>query len=183
MNIVLNITQRTGNLPLFTVDLNVISSGIPIITSLTHVDNLAPLSQIHPCSQRNLLTRGLVQIEESQVVETGHSFSYKTGSIVVDPETHHVIQPGADNLTLSRFPVFAVGAMTRGQMIDASMAQGIARSTAAVADVLITLRTPKQQLTISLQIRSTDFSRSGNLLEPRNAIQGYLIGLSFFSLK
>ena len=52
---------------------------------------------------RNLLKRGLVQIEESQVVETGHSFSYKTGSILVDPETHHVIRPGADNLAF-KFP-------------------------------------------------------------------------------
>ena len=85
----------------------------------------------------NLLKRGLVQIEENQVVETEQSFSYKTGSIVVDSETHQVIQPGAGCLSLPSLPVFAVGAMTRGQMIDASMAYGIARSTSAVADGLI----------------------------------------------
>lgn len=86
----------------------------------------------------NLIKRGLVQNEEIQVVEMAHSFSYKTGSIVVDPETHQIIRPGAQGLTLPSLPVFAVGAMTRGQMIDASMAHGIARSTATVADVLIT---------------------------------------------
>jgi hypothetical protein len=95
---------------------------------------------------RNLLMRGYVQIEETmggvpappahpEAVpgEAPDRFSYKTGSIVVDPETHRV----AGNDQFSK-PVYAVGAMTRGQIIDASMANGIARSTGTIADRIIT---------------------------------------------
>ena len=77
---------------------------------------------------KNLLQRGLIQIGESSDPP-----AYETGSIVIDPRTHRVMQENAD------VPLYAAGAMTRGQMIDASMAQGLIRSTAAVADDLISL--------------------------------------------
>lgn len=79
---------------------------------------------------RNLLQRGLIQTGESSETHV-----YKTGSIVIDPQTHLVIPEAADDPC--RAPIYAVGAMTRGQMIDASMANGIIRSTAAVADDLL----------------------------------------------
>jgi hypothetical protein len=87
---------------------------------------------------RNLLQKKLIQIEENQAAESAQHVSYKTGSILVDPKTHQVIRPGFDKAALSNPAIFAVGAMTRGQMIDASMAYGIARSTAEVADYLLT---------------------------------------------
>ena len=86
---------------------------------------------------QNLLRRGLVQIEESRAVEKAEGLSYRTGSLVVDPETHQVIRVDADGVPLPNRSIFAVGAMTRGQMIDASMAYGITRSTATIADYLI----------------------------------------------
>jgi hypothetical protein len=48
----------------------------------------------------------------------------------------------ADGTGSTDSPLFAVGAMTRGQMIDASMADGISRSTAAVVEHLINLLMP-----------------------------------------
>jgi uncharacterized NAD(P)/FAD-binding protein YdhS len=87
---------------------------------------------------RNLLQKKLIQIEENQAAESAQHVSYKTGSILVDPKTHQVIRLGFDKAALSNPAIFAVGAMTRGQMIDASMAYGIARSTAEVADYLLT---------------------------------------------
>ncbi|MBT8361931.1 MAG: FAD/NAD(P)-binding protein, partial [Deltaproteobacteria bacterium] len=86
---------------------------------------------------RNLLRRNVIQVEETRIVEPADYSSYKTGSILVNPETYQIIQPDRDAASVSNPPVFAVGAMTRGQMIDASMAYGIARSTAAIADLLI----------------------------------------------
>ena len=56
---------------------------------------------------------------------------------MINPRTHRVIQENAAGLP--HIPLYAVGAMTRGQMIDASMAYGLIRSTAAVADDLLSL--------------------------------------------
>ena len=83
---------------------------------------------------RNLLERGLIQIGESSDPP-----AYGTGSIVIDPRTHRVIPK---NDARDSLPLYAVGAMTRGQMIDASMAYGLIRSTAAVADDLLSLLHP-----------------------------------------
>jgi hypothetical protein len=67
---------------------------------------------------------------------------YRTGSILIEPETHRVVRDIADGTGSTDSPLFAVGAMTRGQMIDASMADGISRSTAAVVEHLINLLIP-----------------------------------------
>lgn len=86
---------------------------------------------------QNLLKRELVQIKEKQEVGSVQSYSYMTGSILIDPLTCQVVQPRA-NLTAKPDPqLFAVGAMTRGQVINASMAIGISRSTAVIAEKLI----------------------------------------------
>ena len=55
------------------------------------------------------------------------------GSILIDPDTHRVVLPAADCARNHDLHLFAVGAMTRGQIIDSSMALGLARSTAKVA--------------------------------------------------
>jgi hypothetical protein len=98
---------------------------------------------------RNLLRRGVVRVEERRDmdaqplfgVDTGPAHPngqaiYRTGSILIEPETHRVVRDIADGTGSTDSPLFAVGAMTRGQMIDASMADGISRSTAAVVEHL-----------------------------------------------
>jgi uncharacterized NAD(P)/FAD-binding protein YdhS len=52
-------------------------------------------------------------------------------AIRIDPRTHRVVLPDFGSA------VYAVGAMTRSQIIDTSMAHGIARSTATVADHIL----------------------------------------------
>ena len=99
---------------------------------------------------QNLLKRGIVQIEETREVrpeelqsdlqserQQSQVQTYKTGSIWIDPKTHCVIQPSRDMKTKQPIAIYAVGAMTRGQIIDASMAHGIARSTSEIANSLI----------------------------------------------
>lgn len=104
----------------------------------------------HSALARNLIKSGTVQIEEFRPVDiAAHSDldvvaglesqgeTYKTGSIWIDPETHHIMQMGAEKKITKSDTVYAVGAMTRGQNIDASMVRGIARATSGIADDLI----------------------------------------------
>jgi hypothetical protein len=60
--------------------------------------------------------------------------TYKTGSINIDPKTHHIIKPTSKNITTNSKAIYAVGAVTRGQIIDASMAVGIVHSVGRIAD-------------------------------------------------
>jgi hypothetical protein len=100
---------------------------------------------------KNLLASGTVQIEELQ--PSGHNAdserqnaggadaagaSYKTGSIWIDPDTHQIMQLGPDEKRTRSSYIYAVGAMTRGQIINASMAQGIVQATSRIADDLVT---------------------------------------------
>jgi uncharacterized NAD(P)/FAD-binding protein YdhS len=98
----------------------------------------------------NLLKSGTVQIEEFRPVgheaHIGEKISsasaaegetYKTGSIWIDPETHHIMQRGPDKKVTQSSTIYAVGAMTRGQIIDASMARGIVQATTRIADDLV----------------------------------------------
>jgi len=95
---------------------------------------------------KNLLERGIVQNEETQAVQPENRQNnrsnqqpetklhiYKTGSMWIDPETHHVMRQASDNIATRSKAIYAVGAMTRGQIIDASMAHGIMQSTARIA--------------------------------------------------
>ena len=95
---------------------------------------------------KNLLKRGIIQNEETQPVQQEDRISkrsakqpktklhtYKTESMWIDPETHHVMRPASDNMPTKSKAIYAVGAMTRGQIIDASMAHGIVHSTARIA--------------------------------------------------
>ena len=95
---------------------------------------------------RNLLRRGTVQIKEYRPADRGHDITadpaiagetYKTGSIWIDPETHQIMQIGPDSTVTRSSFIYAVGAMTRGQIIDASMARGIVQATARIADDVV----------------------------------------------
>jgi uncharacterized NAD(P)/FAD-binding protein YdhS len=99
---------------------------------------------------QNLLKRGIVQVEErlhvpsedkQDVISADQqklsSPVYKTGSLWIDPSSHAIMQRGAADKAERSGKIYAVGAMTRGQIIDASMARGIVQSTAEIADGLI----------------------------------------------
>ena len=62
---------------------------------------------------------------------------YKAGSVWIDTETHQIIKMSNDGSANRSERIYAVGAMTRGQIIDASMANGSVRSTSAIARILI----------------------------------------------
>jgi hypothetical protein len=96
---------------------------------------------------KNLLKRGIVQNEEAQPVQQKNRQSnrsvkqpktklntYKTGSMWIDPATHQVIRKVSDKTPVKSNSIYAIGAMTRGQIIDASMAHGIVQSTAHIAN-------------------------------------------------
>ena len=99
---------------------------------------------------KNMLRSGTVQISEFRPI--GHQThlddkissalaaegeTYKTGSIWIDPETHQIMQIGPDNTVTRSSFIYAVGAMTRGQIIDASMARGIVEATSRIADDMV----------------------------------------------
>jgi len=105
---------------------------------------------------RNLRLSGTVQTTEIRhVVKKEYSNSktaagskpttqvHETGSVWIDPGSHKIIKMGSDNtITLSN-AIYAVGAMTRGQIIDASMARSIVQSTARIASDIIGYLTRK----------------------------------------
>ena len=99
---------------------------------------------------RNLLKSGTVQIEEIRSIGSKPNLSndsaselenavdvYKSGSIWIDPATYHVMQIGAGGKIAKSNAIYAVGAMTRGQIINASMARAIVQATSRIADDLI----------------------------------------------
>jgi hypothetical protein len=94
---------------------------------------------------QNLLKKGVVELIKPFGSSSGKSSvqaGARPGSICIDPATHRVLRtkPLSSRCADSAggdFELFAVGAMTRSQIIDASMAYGIARSTAAIANQLI----------------------------------------------
>ena len=97
--------------------------------------NPSPLAQ-------KLIQRGTVLIEEFRPADNPCDPAtadeiYKTGSIWIDPQTHHIMQMGSGYKVTRSNRIYAVGAMTRGQIIDASMARGIVEATSRIADDLI----------------------------------------------
>ena len=67
----------------------------------------------------------------------GESDHYMAGSVWIDTGTHQIMKVSNDGSTTRSENIYAVGAMTRGQIIDASMANGSVRSTAAIARIVI----------------------------------------------
>jgi len=99
---------------------------------------------------KNLIRSGIVQIEEirpeAPANRAGRQFAlgfetagppHKTGSIWIDPATHRIMQMGPGEKITKSKAVYAVGAMTRGQIIDASMVRGIVQAISRIADDLI----------------------------------------------
>ena len=99
---------------------------------------------------KTLINSGTVQIEEFRLTDSTPSISenivpesetasetYKTGSIWIDPETHRIMQKVSDKKIAQSSTIYAVGAMTRGQIIDASMARGIVQATSRIADDMV----------------------------------------------
>lgn len=99
---------------------------------------------------RNLCRSGIVQTTEirparrtaslkPRAILGSNSISQanKTGSIWIDPETHRIMKTGPDGTITPSSAIYAVGAMTRGQIIDASMARSIVQSTSKVANDII----------------------------------------------
>ena len=62
---------------------------------------------------------------------------HKLGSLLIDPETHRVLKVEPDREAKKSNRIYAVGAMTRGQIINASMARGIVQATSKIADDLL----------------------------------------------
>ena len=73
----------------------------------------------------NLLGKGIVHIEGS-------------GSLWIDPETFRVMRHGVDGTITSSQRLYAVGAMTRGQILDTSTVSASALSTSMIAKELET---------------------------------------------
>jgi len=99
---------------------------------------------------KTLINSGTVQIEEFRPTGSTPSIrenivpepktaseTYKTGSIWIDPETHLIMQKVSDKKIAKSSTIYAVGAMTRGQIIDASMARGIVQATSRIADDMV----------------------------------------------
>jgi hypothetical protein len=99
---------------------------------------------------QNLITSGTVLIEEIRPLDPiTHSFqdiagesatadnAYRTGSIWIDPATYHIMQRGPQDYITRSETIYAVGAMTRGQIITASMVRGIVQATSKIAEDLV----------------------------------------------
>jgi hypothetical protein len=93
---------------------------------------------------QSLVARGIVLTEASRLdhppgdtVRDGDNPSeaglHNTGSIWIDPESHQVMQRTVDGQVRPAQSVYAVGAMVRGQILDASMAQSIVQSVSKAA--------------------------------------------------
>jgi ATP-dependent protease HslVU (ClpYQ) peptidase subunit len=61
----------------------------------------------------------------------------ETGSIWIDPGTHRIMQATSGQMAMPSEGIYAVGAMTRGQIINASMARGIVQATSKIAEDLV----------------------------------------------
>ena len=125
------------------------SSGIKTRDSYRYVVNARgqPTSiQTDPSPlTKNLLKRGIVQTQGTKPLKnalqgsrssTRQNMNLDAGQIRgvrIDPATHQLIRQTQHKTSETSCVIYAVGAMTRDQIIDASMARGIVASTAIVA--------------------------------------------------
>jgi len=86
---------------------------------------------------QNLIRRLMPQSGQNGETYPDHRSNALHESLKIDPESHLVVIPAADDNASIGLPVFAVGPMVRGQIIDTSMAYGLSRSTSQVADRLL----------------------------------------------
>ena len=62
---------------------------------------------------------------------------YDTGGVWIDPQTYRVVQGAKQGRMVFSDLIYAVGAMVRGQILDAIMARRCVRATAVIADQVI----------------------------------------------
>lgn len=84
----------------------------------------------------NLLASGTVRIETLPLPGSAEG-DYRTGAVWIDPGTHRVVQKTADGSSPVSSRIYAVGAPTRGQILDASMAYSCGRAAAVVVRDLL----------------------------------------------
>jgi uncharacterized NAD(P)/FAD-binding protein YdhS len=94
----------------------------------------------HSSLTQSMVAQGIVLTEESQPTDTcrdgdgaSEAGSHNTGSIWICPDTHQIMQRSCDGQTGPSDSLYAVGAMVRGQILDASMAKSIVRSVSKAA--------------------------------------------------
>jgi uncharacterized NAD(P)/FAD-binding protein YdhS len=93
---------------------------------------------------QSMVAQGIVLLEASQSADTSRDGAgtseagiHETGSIWICPDTHQVLQRSVDGQIRPSDSLYAVGAMVRGQIIDASMATSIVRSVSKAAAHLL----------------------------------------------
>ena len=102
-----------------------------IIENWRHAECISSISQEHNSNSQEKKDKISANRQKSNI------HVYKNGSVWIDPQTHCIIRRVSANKINQSNAIYAVGAMTRGQIIDASMARGIVQSTAIIADNLI----------------------------------------------
>jgi uncharacterized NAD(P)/FAD-binding protein YdhS len=89
---------------------------------------------------RSLLASGTVRIETLPLPDGGR---YRTGGVWIDPGSQRVMQEGPDGAGRVSTRIYAMGAPTRGQILDASMAYSAACAAELVCrDILQGLSRP-----------------------------------------
>ena len=96
---------------------------------------------------RNLIQNGTIHLRGNQDEESGgidiaaplsgEMAKRSDESVWIDPDSHRVMQISHSGTTSRSKKLYAIGAMTRGQIIDVSMARALTRSTDCVAGQLI----------------------------------------------
>jgi uncharacterized NAD(P)/FAD-binding protein YdhS len=109
---------------------NLLQSGQVQIEELTYDTLEAPLSRID-AKERALPKINMTENSQAQ----GHI--YRTGAVWIHPETQQVLSLGPDGHTSISSKLYAVGTMTRGQIIDASMSYASALATANIAERVV----------------------------------------------
>jgi hypothetical protein len=109
---------------------NLLSSGTVQIEELIEVDRTIASGRLS-VGDENRVMNGFEKDPQNR------TYAYRTGALLIDPETHGIIKRDKEGTDRISEKIYAVGAMTRGQIIDASTAYGCARSTAKIADRLI----------------------------------------------
>ncbi|UCH23646.1 MAG: FAD/NAD(P)-binding protein [Deltaproteobacteria bacterium] len=109
---------------------NLLRSGLVQIEELAYDTVEAPRSRID-AKKRSLQKINMAENSQAQ------RYIYRTGAVWIDPETQQVLSLGPDGNTAISSKLYAVGAMTRGQIIDASMSYASALATADIAEQVV----------------------------------------------
>lgn len=82
-----------------------------------------------------MVARGIVLTETFRLDDSAgedntapRAVPYSTGNIWIDQETHQAMQQRGDGRARPTASIYAVGAMVRGRILDASMAGSVVRS-------------------------------------------------------